>query len=241
LNPGWQEKILETLSLLQEEDELFLKQAQKLSKKYISGDRLSLSFLHQSYPIQRRIFLLWLQMHNVPSPGKTLRKLLPEFPSLSEGKILKLSGNWWLLKEASALHILQRPQKIQHTLLQAPGKTGDFTCTLLPSTPQLISKIQKANAWEAFMDAECIRGKIWVRGWKPGDRFFPLGMKSPKKLQDFFVDEKIPSFYRPFTPIVTDDEKILWIVGLRLDDRVKVTNQTRRILHLLYHGEKRYK
>ncbi len=237
LNPGWQKKMLEIISLLNEEDEFIQKQAQKISKRYISGNRLSLSFLRQPYPIQRRVFLLWLQILKVPFHGKTLRKLLQACQSLPERKIWQLSAKWWLMKEGKSLHILPQPEKVQPILLQVPGKVGDYTCTILSPAPHLHLKIQKAKPWEAFLDAGCIRGKIRVRGWKPGDRFYPLGMNAPKKLQDFFVDEKIPSLYRSSVPIITDDEKILWIVGHRLDDRVKVTNQTRKILHLLYHGK----
>ncbi|NTV43329.1 MAG: tRNA lysidine(34) synthetase TilS, partial [Syntrophobacteraceae bacterium] len=68
------------------------------------------------------------------------------------------------------------------------------------------------------------------RHWQPGDRFQPLGLRGTKKLQDFFVDSKIPRSMRQEIIIVCDTEKICWIVGHRLDERAKVTGETSVVL-----------
>ena len=58
---------------------------------------------------------------------------------------------------------------------------------------------------------------VYARSWKPGDRFEPLGMKGEKKLQDFFVDRKIPKAERPFIPIIVDkDDKVLSVSDFRV-------------------------
>ncbi len=86
---------------------------------------------------------------------------------------------------------------------------------------------------EAFMDAEAIKWPLVLRFWQKGDRFCPLGMRGrSKKLHDFFIDEKIPKSLRKKIPIITDAEKICWVVGLRLDDRVKVTDKTKSVIHV---------
>jgi|WetSurMetagenome_2_1015567.scaffolds.fasta_scaffold01889_5 tRNA(Ile)-lysidine synthase len=80
------------------------------------------------------------------------------------------------------------------------------------------------------LDAESVKWPLYLRFWKDGDRFCPLGLGGSKKLQDFFVDSKVPGRERRRVPLLCDQEKICWVVGYRLNDRVKVTPQTKRIL-----------
>jgi tRNA(Ile)-lysidine synthase len=74
--------------------------------------------------------------------------------------------------------------------------------------------------------------KLFVRQRRPGDRFQPLGMNMPKKLQEFMVDAKIPRSWRGHIPIVCSPQQIIWVVGWRIDDRVKTTEASKEILRL---------
>ena len=73
-----------------------------------------------------------------------------------------------------------------------------------------------------------------MRNRRPGDRFQPLGMSQPKKLNRFMIDVKIPRRWRERVPIVCSPEQIVWVVGYRIDDRVKVTEETRQVLRLRF-------
>ncbi len=85
----------------------------------------------------------------------------------------------------------------------------------------------------AMMDYQALKKPLYVRTWRPGDRFQPLGMKGhTKKLHDFFIDLKIPKSLRNSIPLIVDGEKICWVIGYRLDERVKVTPDTREILEV---------
>jgi tRNA(Ile)-lysidine synthase len=84
----------------------------------------------------------------------------------------------------------------------------------------------------AMLDFERVREPVFVRTWRRGDRFHPLGASGMMKLHDFFVNEKVPREKRMLTPIVEDSQGTMWIVGHRIDDRYKVTVQTRVILRL---------
>ncbi|MCS7049307.1 MAG: tRNA lysidine(34) synthetase TilS, partial [Verrucomicrobiae bacterium] len=82
-------------------------------------------------------------------------------------------------------------------------------------------------------DADAIGDRLWVRAWRAGDRFQPLGMSGTKKLQDFFVDEKIPRATRGHIPLLcAADGRIAWVVGYRIAEPFKVTDHTRRILRV---------
>ncbi|MGC9194757.1 MAG: tRNA lysidine(34) synthetase TilS [Syntrophobacteraceae bacterium] len=86
------------------------------------------------------------------------------------------------------------------------------------------------GADSALMDVQKLRWPLQLRVRRPGDRFHPLGMKGGKKLKDFFIDCKIPRQERQGVPLLCDSEKICWVAGMRLDQRVKVDSNTRQIL-----------
>ncbi len=90
------------------------------------------------------------------------------------------------------------------------------------------------SRWDACLDAAKAGPVLWVRRRRPGDRFVPLGMDQVKKLQDFMVDEKIPRGARDRIPVVATPDQIVWVVGYRIDERFKVTADTRQILRLHY-------
>jgi tRNA(Ile)-lysidine synthase len=90
--------------------------------------------------------------------------------------------------------------------------------------------VSLATDRRAFMDMDRISFPIVVRSIKPGDRIQPLGMKGTRKLKSVFIDEKIPREIRGKIPIVADALSILWVPGVRLSERVRVGEGTKRVL-----------
>jgi tRNA(Ile)-lysidine synthase len=88
----------------------------------------------------------------------------------------------------------------------------------------------QSQGWTAFLDAEKLQYPLILRNFRPGDRFVPFGMVGHKKIKDFFIDLKIPSEMRVLTPILLNQDTPVWVCGQRIDDRFKVTSETRRIL-----------
>ncbi len=64
---------------------------------------------------------------------------------------------------------------------------------------------------------------VRVRNTRPGDRFIPLGCTQPKKVKEFFIDHKIPMSERMRTAVLDVEGNVAWLVGIRTDDRYKVT------------------
>jgi tRNA(Ile)-lysidine synthase len=93
-------------------------------------------------------------------------------------------------------------------------------------------KIEEENPNVAFVDYSALGKKLTVRNKEEGDRLQPLGMKGSKKLQDLFVDAKVPAEERDSIPVVESGGKIVWVGGLRIDDRAKVSNATKKIVKL---------
>ncbi len=84
----------------------------------------------------------------------------------------------------------------------------------------------------AYLDYEEAGRELIVRSRKDGDRFYPLGMKGVKKIQDFFVDQKIPQEERDLVPIVESGGRIIWVAGQRIDERAKVDPKTKKAVKL---------
>lgn len=119
--------------------------------------------------------------------------------------------------------------------LCVPGKTevpeiGVIIEVDLSQTP--VEPMRPPDSLEVVLDRDSIVGKLRVRSWEPGDRIRPFGLGGSKKIQDIFMDKKIPRAARHRVPIMADDEKIVWIAGLALSDLVKVTDRTREFLVL---------
>ena len=82
-----------------------------------------------------------------------------------------------------------------------------------------------------LFDADRFSEPLLIRAWQAGDRFFPQGMKGKsKKLQDYFTDRKVPRHERAKIPLLVAPEGILWVVGMRQDDRFVVRSGTTRCL-----------
>jgi len=91
--------------------------------------------------------------------------------------------------------------------------------------------LRAASGGAALLDpAAC--GTLWLRRRLPGDRFHPLGLPGPKKLQDFLVDARVPRAERDAIPLVCSERGIAWVVGQRPAEWSKVGPSARRALRL---------
>ncbi len=88
------------------------------------------------------------------------------------------------------------------------------------------------SAHSVVIDADKVYFPLSIRSRISGDRFMPLGMSKSKRVKEFFIDEKVPKFERDKVPIIADMEKIVWIVGHRIDERVKCDETSTRYLHI---------
>jgi len=246
-NPRLKEAVWRTQALLQEQEDYLAQESARqlaLLRQEIPGDKLQLDlerFLILHPYIQKRVLRLALGGASRKLTDLTWRHLhaaLALCQNKTGGREISLPGGWRLAREGGHL--------VLHCGSSQPRPTGEFVLpcqdqgtfsglgwTLKWSTyPAKPVAVQAATPQMVLMDRKKVEFPLVLRPVRPGDRFQPLGMAGTKKLQDFLVDAKIPRRQRPFFPLLLSQGQIIWVVGQRLADPVKVTPQTTTILQI---------
>lgn len=96
---------------------------------------------------------------------------------------------------------------------------------------------KNSNKKFAFLDMGRIKFPLQIRNWKEGDVFQPFGMKGKKKVSDYFIDNKFSKYQKENTLILCNKDRIIWIIGHRIDNHFAITNKTKNILKLEYNGD----
>ncbi|MFC1856581.1 tRNA lysidine(34) synthetase TilS [Thermodesulfobacteriota bacterium] len=82
----------------------------------------------------------------------------------------------------------------------------------------------------AFFDMDKMNFPLIIRNVQPGDRFIPMGMPGTQKIKKFFINSKIPRAERRRCPVLLSQGKIIWVIGHRITDDVKVTPVTQNVM-----------
>ncbi len=167
--------------------------------------------------------------HQTNEVADLLKSDTGKYISSATHRIIK-NRNWLIIApnktiEAENIFIEEKDKQIEF-------QQGEISLELLLTTnykPQTTNLIAQLNAAE-------IKFPLLLRKWKPGDYFYPLGMQKKKKLNRFFIDQKLSLTQKEKTWVIEMDKKIIWVVGLRIDDRFKITDNTKNILQISLTG-----
>ncbi|NKB22929.1 MAG: tRNA lysidine(34) synthetase TilS [Kiritimatiellae bacterium] len=249
LNPSLRQALVRTADLCREENKwmndltCYMFDA-SLDPVYPAA--LKLDVVNQySIAARRRILLCWLTKHHV-DVGRIDYQLIDRLLSLircSAGtKNLSVSKDVRVIRNYDRLLIERNkdgvlsPFKIQ---IKAPGITCCFDQNIRVQTTWARGWVKQERGpvgdfpAHAFLNAQRIGwAKIYIRSWNPGDRFNPLGFKGSKKIQDIFVDQKVPQQKRPMIPLVQCRDEIIWVPGYQIACGWEVKDSQTRTLHI---------
>lgn len=136
-----------------------------------------------------------------------------------------------LLKNRDELILTEISKENFSEEFSVPKEGVVFPINLKIESAEYIGETEKNLIYVA---SEKLNFPLKLRKWERGDSFHPFGMKGKKKLSKFFKDEKIPLTEKEKIWLLLSDEKIVWVIGHRMDDRFKVTKDSKKILKITW-------
>jgi tRNA(Ile)-lysidine synthase len=242
-NPSVIRDICRTADILREEDEylelIVTKTLMRLiSRKTVNRIELFISPLeHIEKPVLRRILRRAIEATE-GLRGMNFVHIEDIVRLIKKGKAgdrVHLPRGVRAVKEYSVLKIgSERSIKIGEYEMQPPCEVniGEIGVTLKAIIEHKAEGTADGRR-SCLLDADAIIFPLKVRSRAEGDFFCPVGFGKRKKLQNYFVDEKVPRDERDRIPIVLSGNDIIWVAGYRADHRFRVTDRTGKILKLI--------
>ncbi|WP_226390580.1 tRNA lysidine(34) synthetase TilS [Penaeicola halotolerans] len=226
LNPNYETTLAQTFARIAASGAYFLAHVERLRQNY---------FLTSTFDLK----ILESELH----PVLVLHYLLKPF-----GFNESICEDIWMsyLAETSGKQFKGESQIawLDRGLLQLNDSISDeFECTLLEGDGRIEISNQSiewqiVNTWKlttdrfsAILDADKLVWPLVWRTWRHGDRFQPLGMRQAKKISDLLIDLKIPLVDKKAVTVLLSGEEIVWVVGLRISERFKVSESTTRAIN----------
>ncbi|UCH80402.1 MAG: tRNA lysidine(34) synthetase TilS [Nitrospiraceae bacterium] len=133
---------------------------------------------------------------------------------------------------------LEVPESFSEHILDVPGEIIIPEQGVIIEAEIIKQEIESDGRNISICDLQALSLPLRIRPRQDGDFFYPRGLGRKKKLQDFFVDEKVPRDERNTVPIVLSGNDIIWIAGFRDDERFKPSGKTEKILKLIISDSK---
>lgn len=134
---------------------------------------------------------------------------------------------------ATLIFTSEIPEKLGSFILNVPGKVVlKEIGAVIEASIEHDGEQHGRERTTAVFDAGKTGTELTIRSREKGDFFYPAGFGKKKKLQDYFVDEKVPRDERDAIPIVITGNDIVWIAGYRGDERFKVSDSTKMFLKI---------
>jgi tRNA(Ile)-lysidine synthase len=151
----------------------------------------------------------------------------------------KTSGNLMICDSDYESPVIEYPQSTEEVYLTAfpldIKMANNWVLAVLETSYEEVNKqkIYFGKPYDIYIDSESVRGQLILRNPNPGDRIQPLGLDGHHaKISDIFINRGIPIEARLAYPLICDSERIVWIPGVTISEWCKVTENTKKILHL---------
>lgn len=244
--PKFKDIILKTANLLREVEDYIERKVGEVYREMVKIDQESYSFSFSKYKslesiIQWRLIQRILEnispnnniIKNIPNPAPIFKRL-----NKSQANLLYKIEPGILLGKRYDNVFLRKGEKEEvspfEIEIRSPGKIfikeikKELFIEEVPKSGGFISDSTNIG----FFDYNRLKFPLKVRNFKAGDRFQPLGLEGMQKLKKFFIDHKVPRSERSKIPLIVSEDIIAWVVGYRIDERVKVRPDTERVLKI---------
>ena len=233
ISPGFWKTASATLDRLAETDILFSERIEQLSKEIVHFSEgkvyIDIEKLKETNAINTCLFEF---INEFGFSSLKIRDIAESLDGPSGRTFLSTTHELVKDRQFLIIRVIPVPEK-QRFYIEADQQ---FTDEPIPMELEIIQKdesfILEKDREIALLDYDLIDFPLLLRKWQAGDYFKPLGMRGLKKLSDYFVDNKFSLVDKQETWILASGDKIVWIVGHRLDDRFKVTDETRNVLRI---------
>lgn len=229
LNPSFGQTMVATLRLLNSQlrlqDKLVGDALGRLVTVLNDGIRIDAEKLLQEAAAQEILFVV---LHNYGFNSMVVNDMVKHLGEMS-GHIYE-NGDILATRTLKHIEIRRRPKPVPPTPLHE-GENVLADGTVLRLTMKDDARVIKKKRYSCI-DADRIRGPLYVRNIEIGDRFTPYGLYGSKLISDYLSDRKRPRIDRLGKKVVCDDEGILWLVGECTAQRGAVTDTTQRTLRI---------
>ncbi len=222
IGPGAEATIAETQAELAEEGEVldrFAAEALAESGADVAG-AMTRDALAELEPAVRRLVLRALAEMAAGRPVALGRARAAEIWRLvnePEGGVVELGGGVEARAEHGHVRFLSgSPAEPEEATLDVPGVCRFGSWEVRAELEAGVPPVEGADL--AVLDPSVLGDSVTVRAWREGDRMRPLGLGGSKSLQDLFTDRKVPRSLRHALPVVTSDDRIVWIAGVAVSE-----------------------
>mgnify|MGYP000427177521 FL=1 len=213
-----------------------LKESQALLEDYITlVTKLVVSHTDAGYEIDSK------QLQALPNTNTLLFELLYPYgftdfkaiASILESEVGKkvLSKQYVLHKDRNHLVLTTKEQVVDSRVYCIDAKQQSCTIPIKLNFTK-VAQVGEHEPHSLYVDAAKLTYPLKVRAWRLDDVFHPFGMKGKKKLTKFFKDEKLSLLSKNSVWVLESGDEIVWVIGLRPDDRYKVTSATKEVLKI---------
>lgn len=243
-NPRIVETLAAEAALLRDENEALDSHLSACASRIMSRDDERVTVKREEFntlppAFRRRLLRKFVDLAGAASSGLSavqIDEALLFMAAAQTGRTMNLTQGLVIAREYDRLVVSAKSSSAGFTnTLTVPGIIAISALGMEVKTALCADRTRAAEdinyLWQAEFDYDKIGPLLTLRSRRPGDRFQPAGMGGrSKKLQDYFVDEKVPRRKRDAVPLLCSGEDILWVVGLRTDERFLPGPETRRAL-----------
>lgn len=238
LNPGFVNSVLSTSINLQGFIKYFEKTISQIQQKYseLVNDEVRINFSlfeREDVFIQTEIIRKILsEIFNLQPVQKDVEKIL-SLKSKQVGTTETLRKNVKAIRERNHISIFYDKSYTEKIIEIKAGETKKFNSQSLSISKVDFSDVKLTSEKNIeYVDGDLTGENFIIRKWKEGDKFKPIGMSGTKKISDYLNDIKTEAKLKKNQFVLISRNKIVWVIGKRLDDRFKVTPNSKIIYKL---------